>query len=80
MKLRFYLSGSIMYETEASVAPAPGDRVTFIVQHYKKGIKPGTLVTARVLGDAVPRTFDFTDSDELVVALDIDEIEAHGSE
>lgn len=71
MKLRFALSGSIIFETEADCVPPVGSRVSFVMQGYKKGIEPGTLVTATVTSDIEPH-YGFDDG-KVEVTLDVDE-------
>ena len=71
MKLRFALSGSIVFETEADCVPPVGSRVSFVMQTYKKGMEAGTLVTATVTEDIEP-FFAFGD-EGVEVTLDVDD-------
>lgn len=71
MRLRFALSGSLVFEGTADCVPPVGSRVVFVMQHYKKGMEPGTWVSATVTDDSPPQ-YDFTDPNEVVVTLDVD--------
>ena len=71
MKLRFALSGSIVFEGESDCVPPPGSTVGFVMQTYKKGIEAGSLVTATVQGDIIPPHYDFEEGG-VVVTLDLD--------
>ena len=70
MKLRFALRGSIVFEAEADCVPPVGARVSFVMQSYKKGMEPGTLVTATVTSDIEP--FYAFDDGKVEVTLDVD--------
>lgn len=73
MKLRFALSGSIVFETEADCVPPVGARVSFVMQNYKKGMDAGTLVTATITDDIEP--FYAFDDGKVEVTLDVDHFE-----
>jgi NADPH-dependent curcumin reductase CurA len=74
MKLRFALSGSIIFEGPADCVPPPGSTVSFVVQSYKKGFQFGDHVSATVTDDGtVPADYDFSE-DEVLVTLAVNDL------
>jgi len=72
MKLRFALSGSIIFEGQSDCVPPPGSTVSFVVQSYKKGFEVGDYVSATVSDDGViPADYDFS-GETVEVTLDVD--------
>lgn len=74
MELQFYLSGSLVFQTEADIVPAIGSTVIFRMLGYKKGIEAGTLVSATVTSD-MPLTFDYSKEGKGTVSLDLNEFQ-----
>lgn len=66
MELKVHLSGSIIFATKADVIPAVGSIVRIRTTNYKKGLRPGSLISIPVTSDQPPE-FDF---DEGAVFID----------
>jgi hypothetical protein len=72
MKLRFALSGSVVFETDIDILPPPGSEVVFRVSSYKKGFEAGTLVAA-IVEDESPY-FDFSNPNDPLVSLSVNNL------
>lgn len=68
MKLRFQLSGSVLFTTEADCIPPIGSIVRFRTEGYKKRIPSGSIISVRVT-DAEPPEVDYTEGNDVVVYL-----------
>lgn len=77
MILRFALSGTIVFETRSDAVPPVGSTVAFVMKTYKKGFEAGSCVSAKVTSDIEPY-YDYTEGDEVVVTLDLDEFTTFG--
>ena len=70
MKLRFFLSGSLLFETESDSVPTIGSTVVIRTESYKKGMHSGSIISFPVTEEDPPQ-FDYTDSNGVVVNLDV---------
>ncbi|WP_298331462.1 hypothetical protein [Asticcacaulis sp.] len=70
MELRFHLSGTTVFSTEAVLAPGVGSVFIIKTESYKKGLRPGSVVRVEITDDDPP-VWDFTEPGGPVVLLSI---------
>jgi len=70
MKLRFVLSGSVLFETDAGLVPAVGSVVQIRTESYKKGLTAGSIISVPVSADDPP-LYDYTGPDGAAVYIDV---------
>ena len=70
MELRFTLSGSVLFSTEADCVPSIGSVVQLRTESYKKGLNAGSLIEVPVTADDPPR-YDYSDGSGVVVYIDL---------
>lgn len=70
MKLRFQLSGSVLFETKSDCAPSVGSIIRFRTESYKKGLHAGSLISVPVTSEDPPE-FDYSEGEEVVVYLNV---------
>jgi hypothetical protein len=73
MELRFALSGSVLFSTEADCVPPVGSTVTIRTKGYKKGLPAGSLISFPVSAERPPE-FDYSQG-RLVVYVDVNNYE-----
>lgn len=73
MELRFVLSGSLLFSTDADCVPPVGTKVTIRTESYKKGVTAGSLISFPV-SDEFPPEYDFSEG-RLVVHIDVNNYE-----
>ena len=73
MELRFALSGSVLFSTEADCVPPVGSKVTIRTESYKKGLHAGSLISFPV-SDEWPPEYDFSEG-RAVVYIDVNNYE-----
>jgi hypothetical protein len=54
MELRVHLSGSVIFATKINVIPSVGSIIQVRTTSYKKGLRPGSLVSIPVTSDQPP--------------------------
>lgn len=70
-ELKFYLSGSVIGTIHADVVPSPGAEVTFVMDTYKKGYVPGSVISFIVEGEhCLPTNYDYS-GDDVVAHIDV---------
>lgn len=69
MKLRFHLSGSVLFETEADCAPPVGSVFLIRTTNYKSGLLPGALISVPVGSDSPP-LYDYSERGKVTVTID----------
>ncbi|KTE19898.1 MULTISPECIES: hypothetical protein [unclassified Sphingopyxis] len=73
MELRYSLSGSVLFSTEADRAPSVGDKITIRTEQYKKGLHAGSLISF-VVSDEWPPEYDDSEG-RTVVHIDVNDYE-----
>jgi hypothetical protein len=66
MELRVYLSGSMIFATATDIVPPIGSVIRVRTTSYKKGLRPGSLISIPVTSDQPP----VVDYDEQIVVID----------
>jgi len=66
MQLRVYLSGSMIFATKTDIVPAVGTVIQVRTTSYKKGLRPGSLISIPVTSEQPP----IIDYEEGTVAID----------
>lgn len=69
MELRFQLSGSVLFSTQADCVPPLGSVVRFRTESYKKGLHAGSLISVPITSEN-PVEFDYSDRDEVIIYID----------
>jgi len=75
MILRYHLSGSLVFEMQATAVPPVGTKVIFRMLQRKKGIEQGALVSAIIQGEPLAPVYDYSKGEQPIVFIDLDEFE-----
>lgn len=70
MKLRFTLSGSVLFETESDCVPTIGSTIQIRTESYKKGLHAGSIISGTIAADEPP-LYDYTEENGVVVYIDV---------
>ena len=70
MELRFSLSGSVLFETEADCVPSIGSVVQVRTKSYKKGLHAGSLISVPITAEDPPM-YDYSEDRGVVVYIDL---------
>lgn len=70
MKLRFQLSGSVLFTARSECVPPIGSLFIIRTESYKKGLHAGSLISVPVTSDNPPQ-YDYSEGDEVIVYLDL---------
>ncbi len=65
MELRFALSGSVIFSTEADCVPPVGSKVSIRTTSYKKGLTVGSLIEF-IVSEEWPNHYDYSQGTPIV--------------